>query len=70
VEAGTVVVLELRPDGRVWVDIDAAAVGNGVIALMLAVLMSVTQIGTETAVTYSQDVAAVFDAALTPPAAR
>ena len=69
-EVPTVVVLELRPDGRVWVDIDATAVGNGVIALMLAVLMSVTQIGTETAVMYSQDVAAVFDAALTPPAAR
>ena len=32
--------------GTVRVDIDPAAVGNGVIALMLAVLMSVTQIGT------------------------
>jgi AcrR family transcriptional regulator len=53
--------------GTVRVDIDPAAVGNGVIALMLAVLMSVTQIGTEAAVTYSQDVAAVFEAALTPP---
>lgn len=55
--------------GTVRVDIDPAAVGNGVIALMLAVLMSVTQIGTEAAVTYSQDVAAVFEAALTPPTA-
>ena len=51
------------------VDIDPAAVGNGVIALMLAVLMSVTQIGTEAAVTYWQDVAAVFDAALIAPTA-
>ena len=56
-----------QAEGTVRVDIDAAAVGNGVIALMLAVLMSVTQIGTEAAVTYSQDVAAVFEAALTPP---
>lgn len=55
--------------GTVRVDIDPAAVGNGVIALMLAVLMSVTQIGTEAAVTYWQDVAAVFDAALTAPTA-
>src|SRR5580692_11545655 len=56
-----------RAAGTVRVDIDPAAVGNGVIALMLAVLMSVTQIGTEAAVTYSQDVAAVFEAALTAP---
>jgi AcrR family transcriptional regulator len=56
-----------QAEGTVRVDIDPAAVGNGVIALLLAVLMSVTQIGTEAAVTYSQDVAAVFDAALTPP---
>jgi hypothetical protein len=56
-----------QAEGTVRVDIDAAAVGIGVIALMLAVLMSVTQIGTEAAVTYSQDVAAVFEAALTPP---
>ena len=48
-------------------DIDPTAVGNGIIALMLAVLMSVTQIGSEAAVAYSQDVAAVFEAALTAP---
>ena len=59
-----------QAEGTVRADIDAAAVGNGVIALMLAVLMSVTQIGTEAAVTYSQDVAAVFEAALTPPSGR
>jgi len=34
---------------------------------MLAVLMSVTQIGSQAAVAYSQDVAAVFEAALTAP---
>ena len=53
--------------GTVRPDIDPTAVGNGVIALMLAVLMSVTQIGSEAAVAYSQDVAAVFEAALTAP---
>jgi hypothetical protein len=39
---------------------------------MLSVLMSVTQLGSETAVAYSHDVAAVFEAALvapTPPSA-
>ena len=45
-------------------DIDPAAVANGIVALMLSVLMSVTQLGSEAAVAYSQDVAAVFEAAL------
>jgi AcrR family transcriptional regulator len=53
--------------GTVRPDIDTTAVGNGIIALMLAVLMSVTQIGSQAAVAYSQDVAAVFEAALTAP---
>ena len=53
--------------GTVRPDIDPTAVGNGIIALMLAVLMSVTQIGSQAAVAYSQDVAAVFEAALTAP---
>jgi hypothetical protein len=35
---------------------------------MLSVLMSVTQLGSQTAVAYSHDVAAVFEAALTSPA--
>ena len=57
--------------GIVRPDIDPAAVANGIIALMLSVLMSVTQLGRQTAVTYAEDVAAVFEAALvasTPPA--
>ena len=37
--------------GAVRPDIDAALVGNGVVALMLSVLMSVTQLGSETAMT-------------------
>ncbi len=55
--------------GTVRIDIDPAAVANGIIALMLAVLMSVTQLGSEAAVAYSHDIAAVFDAALTAPPA-
>jgi AcrR family transcriptional regulator len=54
--------------GTVRPDIDPAAVANGIIALMLSVLMSVTQLGRETAVAYSHDVAAVFEAALLAPA--
>jgi AcrR family transcriptional regulator len=53
--------------GTVRPDIDPVAIGNGVIALMLSVLMSVTQLGSETAVTYSHDVGAVFEAALVSP---
>jgi AcrR family transcriptional regulator len=57
--------------GTVRPDIDAAAVGNGIVALMLSVLMSVTQLGSQAAVAYWHDVAAVFEAALTaPPAPR
>ena len=57
-----------QADGTVRPDIDPALVGNGIIALMLSVLMSVTQLGSQTAVAYSHDVAAVFEAALTSPA--
>jgi AcrR family transcriptional regulator len=54
--------------GIVRPDIDPAVVANGIIALMLSVLMSVTQLGSQTAVTYANDVAAVFEAALITPA--
>jgi AcrR family transcriptional regulator len=56
--------------GVVRPDIDPVLVGNGVVALMLSVLMSVTQLGSETAMTYSRDVAAVFEAALIAPAEK
>jgi AcrR family transcriptional regulator len=56
--------------GAVRPDIDPVLVGNGVVALMLSVLMSVTQLGSQTAMTYATDVAAVFEAALTIPAER
>ena len=39
--------------GTVRPDIDAGAVGNGIVALLLSMLMSVVQLGSETAVTYS-----------------
>ena len=51
--------------GTVRADIEPALVGPGIIAIMLSVLMSVTQLGSQAAVAYSQDVAAVFEAALT-----
>ncbi len=51
--------------GTVRGDIEPALVGPGIVAIMLAVLMSVTQLGSQAAVAYSQDVAAVFEAALT-----
>ena len=53
--------------GTVRPDIDAATVANGTIALMLSVLMSVTQLGSQTAIAYASDVAAVFEAALVVP---
>ena len=52
--------------GMVRPDIDPVSVGNGVIALMLSVLMSVTQLGPQAAAMHSNDVAAVFEAALAP----
>jgi AcrR family transcriptional regulator len=57
--------------GTVRSDIDPVAIGNGIVAIMLSLLMSVVQLGTEAASPYSADVAAVFEAALdrTPPRA-
>ena len=53
--------------GKVRDDIDPAAIGNGIVAIMLSLLMSVVQLGPEAAGPYSADVAAVFQAALDPP---
>ncbi|MEY2424230.1 MAG: hypothetical protein QOI95_4297 [Acidimicrobiaceae bacterium] len=57
--------------GTVRPDIDPVAIGNGIVAIMLSLLMSVVQLGAEAAGPYSRDVAAVFEAALdlTPPRA-
>ncbi|HEV3226037.1 MAG TPA: TetR/AcrR family transcriptional regulator [Acidimicrobiales bacterium] len=55
--------------GTVRHDIDPIAIGSGIVAIMLSLLMSVVQLGVEAAGPYSEDVAAVFEAALdrTPP---
>lgn len=53
--------------GTVRSDIDPAVVANGIIALMLSVLMSIIQLGPQTAIAYSHDVTAVFEAALVAP---
>jgi AcrR family transcriptional regulator len=52
--------------GTVRADIDPAVVGNGVVAIVLSLLMSVVQLGRDTAAPYTDDVAAVFEAALRP----
>ena len=39
-------------------------IGNGVVAIILSLLMSVVQLGTGTAAAYAHDVSAVFQAAL------
>jgi AcrR family transcriptional regulator len=55
--------------GVVRPDIDPVAIGRGIVAIMLSLLMSVVQLGAEAAGPYSSDVTAVFEAALnrTPP---
>jgi AcrR family transcriptional regulator len=52
--------------GTVRPDIDPVAIGNGVVSIVLSLLMSVVQVGAGAAVAYGNDVAAVFEAALTP----
>ena len=52
--------------GLIRGDIDATAVARGIVAIMLSLLMSVVQLGADTAAIYADDVRAVFDAALLP----
>jgi AcrR family transcriptional regulator len=52
--------------GTVRPDIDPVAVGHGVVAIVLSLLMSVVQLGSDAAAPYTQDVASVFEAALGP----
>ncbi len=54
--------------GAVRPDIDATSIGNGVVSIVLSLLMSVVQVGSSAAVSYGTDVAAVFEAALSPAA--
>lgn len=50
--------------GTVRSDIDPAVIASGVVSIVLSLLMSVEQVGPDTAVRYSEDVVAVFEAAL------
>ncbi len=56
-------------DGTVRRDIDPTSIGNGLVAVVLSLLMSLVQLGTDTAAPYGGDVLAVFAAALEPPTA-
>jgi AcrR family transcriptional regulator len=53
--------------GTVRADIDPVVIGQGMVAIMLSLLMSVVQVGSGAALTYGSDVAAVFQAALDRP---
>src|SRR5437764_5308910 len=50
--------------GLVRGDIDAAAIANGMVTIILSLLMSVVQLGGGAAGNYGSDVTAVFEAAL------
>jgi AcrR family transcriptional regulator len=54
--------------GSVRSDIDPVVIANGTVAIVLSLLMSVTQIGREAIATYAPGVVAVTEAALVPPA--
>lgn len=58
--------------GTVRADVDPVSMGNGIVAIMLSLLMSVVQLGKQATVVYAADVTAVFDAATRPtnPPAR
>jgi AcrR family transcriptional regulator len=55
--------------GEVRADVDPETMANGLVAIVLAVLMSLVQTGTDAAALLGRDVAAVIEAALRPPAA-
>ena len=56
--------------GTVRGDIDPDTIGNGVVGIVLSLLMSLVQLGTEAAAPFGNDVLAVFGAALEPVAQR
>jgi AcrR family transcriptional regulator len=51
--------------GTVRPDINPVTISNGIVALMLSILRSVVQLGSEATLTFTSDVTAVFEAALT-----
>ncbi|MGO9028498.1 MAG: TetR/AcrR family transcriptional regulator [Acidimicrobiales bacterium] len=50
--------------GSVRPDIDPVTIGNGIVAIMLSLLMSVVQLGNGAAALYGSDIVAVFEAAI------
>ncbi len=53
--------------GTVRPDIDPASTANGIVAILLSLLMSIVQLGSEAAGPYAADVVGIFEAALTGP---
>jgi AcrR family transcriptional regulator len=53
--------------GSVRSDIDPVTIGNGMVTIVLSLLMSVVQLGTDATAPYGDDVLAVFTAALEEP---
>lgn len=53
--------------GAVRPDVDPQTMANGIVAILLSLLMSVVQIGSDPLLAYGADVAAVLQAALDPP---
>jgi AcrR family transcriptional regulator len=56
-------------NGTVRADIDPVRTSNGLVSIVLSLLMSVVQVGGDTARTYGPDVAAVLEAAVGMPSA-
>ncbi|MEI7888023.1 MAG: TetR/AcrR family transcriptional regulator [Actinomycetes bacterium] len=56
--------------GTIRPDVDPLVMANGIVAIMLALLMSVVQLGSSATTGYATEVAAVFAAALRPPPAQ
>jgi AcrR family transcriptional regulator len=52
--------------GTVRSELDVTVIANGVVAIVLSLLMSVVQLGRNAAAPYTDDIAAVFEAALRP----
>ena len=68
-ELRKVVTERLRVDqaaGQVRTDIDPVAIAGGIVSIMLSLLMSVVQLGTDAVAAYGGDIGAVFAAALDP----
>ena len=56
--------------GTIRPDVDPLVMANGIVAIMLALLMSVVQLGSTATTGYATEVAAVFTAALRPTSTR